>query len=91
MKRQNEAMVGSVLPGDDIRRDGMPTPHGAKFVKCPFYRNHDQNRIVCEGLCEGNTINLVYESQSERRKYMKEVCDGILESRDCPIYMIPRF
>jgi hypothetical protein len=66
----------------------MPTPYGAKFVKCPFYRNHDANRIVCEGLAEGNTVNLVYESQAERKQYMKEVCDDILGCRDCPIYLM---
>lgn len=66
----------------------MPTPYEAKFVKCPYYRNHDANRIVCEGLCEHNTINLVYQSQAERSKYMKTVCYDILGSRDCPIYMM---
>lgn len=66
----------------------MPTPYGAKFVKCPFYRNHDANRIVCEGLCEGNTINLVYESGADRRRYMKDVCNSILGCRDCPVYIL---
>lgn len=66
----------------------MPTPYGAKFVKCPFYRNHDANRIVCEGLCEGNTINLVYESQPDERLYMKEMCNSIFGHRDCPIYQL---
>ena len=66
----------------------MPTPYEAKFVKCPFYRNHDANRIVCEGLCDGNTINLVYESQVEKKKYMSNVCSSILDSRDCPIYIL---
>ena len=66
----------------------MPTPYEAKFVKCPFYRNHDANRIVCEGLAKGNTINLVYESQADRRQYMKTVCDSILDCRDCPVYIL---
>lgn len=60
----------------------------AKFVKCPFYRTNNSNKIVCEGLSKGNTINLVYESQVERAKYMKEVCYDILGCRDCPIYMM---
>ena len=60
----------------------------AKFVKCPFYRTNNTNKIVCEGLTEGNTINLVYESQVERAKYMKEVCYDILGCRDCPIYIM---
>lgn len=66
----------------------MPTPYGAKFVKCPFYHNHDANRIVCEGLCEGNTINLVYESQIDRKEYMAENCNSIEGCRFCPIYQL---
>lgn len=60
----------------------------AKFVKCPFYRTNNTNKIVCEGLAKGNTINLVYESQADRAKYMKEVCYDILGCRDCPIYIL---
>ena len=60
----------------------------AKFVKCPFYRTNNTNKIVCEGLTEGNTINLVYESQTDRAKYMKEVCYDVLGCRDCPIYIM---
>lgn len=66
----------------------MPTPYGAKFVKCPFYRNHDANRIVCEGLCKRNTVNLVFESSSDKSNYMKEVCDDILGCRDCLIHIM---
>ena len=66
----------------------MPTPYAAKFVKCPFYRNHDANRIVCEGLKDGNTINLVYESHTDRVEYLQAVCCDILSSRDCPIHMM---
>jgi hypothetical protein len=39
-------------------------------------------------LAERNTINLVYESQADRAKYMKEVCYDLLGCRDCPIYMM---
>ena len=66
----------------------MPTPLAARDVKCPFYHNNDSNRIVCEGLCEGNTINLVYENQADRRRYMNEVCNSILGCRDCPVYIM---
>ena len=60
----------------------------AKFVKCPFYRTNTTNKIVCEGLAKGNTINLVYESQVDRAKYMKEFCYDLLGCRDCPIYLL---
>ena len=60
----------------------------AKFVKCPFYRNHDANRIVCEGLAERNTINLVYESQTDKKEYMKDKCNSIEGCRSCHIYKL---
>lgn len=60
----------------------------AKFVKCPFYRTNDTNRIVCEGLEEGNTINLVYESQTDRKEYMKENCNDIEKCHSCPIHKL---
>ena len=66
----------------------MPARWEDKFVKCPFYRKTDSNRIVCEGLCEGNTINLVYESQADKREYMKERCNSIEGCRLCPIHKV---
>ena len=66
----------------------MPLPYDAEYVKCPFYRRHDNNRIVCEGLAKGNTINLCYESLHDRVKYMNTVCNDILACRDCPIHIL---
>ena len=64
----------------------MGTKYEDKFVKCPFYHRHDTNRIVCEGLSKGNTINLVYESQAKKITYMKSRCYSIEGCRTCPIY-----
>ena len=60
----------------------------AKFVKCPFYRTNTQNKIVCDGIEAHNTINLVYESQADRARYMHDVCYDLLACRDCPIYIL---
>ena len=60
----------------------------AKFVKCPFYRNHGSNKIACEGLAKGNTINLVYENQADRSKYMHDHCYSIDGFHTCPIYQL---
>jgi hypothetical protein len=67
---------------------GMPTKWVDKFVKCPFYRKTDTNRIACEGFSKGNTINLVYESQADKKQYMKERCESIEGCRRCPIYSL---
>lgn len=62
--------------------------HGAHFVKCPFYHSHDSNRIVCEGVSAGNTINLVYEKPRERSQWMSERCNNIVGCRGCPIHAL---
>ena len=60
----------------------------AKFVKCPFFHRYEDNKIVCEGLRERNTINLVFEIPEDRRQYMNSYCYGIFECRDCPVHLM---
>ena len=60
----------------------------AKYVKCPYFKKHDAIRIVCEGLKDGNTIHLVYETPAERKSYMEGSCNSIFGCRDCPIHMM---
>lgn len=66
----------------------MPQQWSAKFVKCPYYRDHESNKIRCEGLSNGNTIHLVYEDSKERKQYMKEHCESIKWCRTCPIHRL---
>lgn len=66
----------------------MPTPYAAKFVKCPFYHSNSSNKIVCEGLSNINTINLVFESGVDCGNYMESVCYDIEICRECPIHIM---
>lgn len=66
----------------------MPLPYKAKFVKCPFYCKHDNNRIVCEGLAVGSNLNMTFVLPADCAKYMSEVCYDLLGCRDCPIYIM---
>ena len=65
----------------------MGAKYEDKFVKCPYYRRHEDNRIACEGQCEGNTINLVFEQPQEKRLHMHEYCYSILGCRDCIVHI----
>ena len=58
----------------------------SKCVKCPFFHTYYPNKIVCEGLKKGNTINLVYESTSEKARYMKDKCCSIEGYQTCCVY-----
>ena len=46
----------------------------AKFVKCPFYldKQNDTNRIKCEGVCNNTSTHLVF--RGDKRWYMKDFC-----------------
>lgn len=56
----------------------------AKFVKCPFYqeKQNDKNRIKCEGVIEGTTVQLTFIS--EKKWYIKGFCCKNFEK--CRIY-----
>lgn len=60
--------------------------HGSKFVKCPFYHDHDNNRIKCEGLSKGNTLHLVFESTEEMKSFMRDHCNSIRLCQGCLIH-----
>lgn len=66
----------------------MPANWDDKFVKCPFYRKNEKNRIVCDGICKGNTINLSFEDCRDKKMYMKEMCDKFDGFPTCPIFTI---
>ena len=65
----------------------MGTKYEDKFVKCPYYRRHEDKKIVCEGLYEGNTIHLAYESYADKKSHMHEYCYSLLGCRDCLVHM----
>ncbi len=58
--------------------------YDAKFVKCPFYleRQNDKNRIKCEGVIEGTTLQLTFVG--EKKWYIKGFCCKNFEK--CRIY-----
>lgn len=57
----------------------------SKYAVCPFYRRNETNRIVCEGVDETNTINLVFTSRSEWREYEKTYCNIMGNYKNCLI------
>lgn len=59
-----------------------------KLVECPFFRKHDSNRIVCEGLSKVNTLHLVFGSSTDKKLYMKDRCNDMYRCRQCPIHSL---
>ena len=58
----------------------------SKYVVCPFYRRHDDNRICCEGTTDENTINLVFENTKKQKEYGERYCNDMDWCKSCMIY-----
>lgn len=57
----------------------------SKYVVCPFYRNNDNNRICCDGVSEGSTVNIVFGDSTKRKRYMECYCDNIDNYKSCKV------
>jgi hypothetical protein len=67
----------------------MPTSRGDEFIKCPYYRKNDSNRICCEGPKEKTGLNFTFEDSKKCREYMKVYCKNIHNYKKCMVcYML---
>ena len=59
----------------------------SKYVVCPYYRRHDDNRICCEGTDSKNTntINLVFGDNRTLKDYTTKFCSDIQCYKECLI------
>ena len=60
----------------------------SKYVVCPFYRKHSDNRICCEGTDESNTINLVCEDSKQLKEYNISFCNDMRFHQGCMVYQM---
>ena len=61
--------------------------HG-ELVKCPYYCDHTNYRIICEGLSQNNKLNLSFELPKDRRQFMCDYCNQIKWCKGCPIHQL---
>lgn len=50
--------------------------HISKEALCPFYHSEDSNRVCCEGIEEGSTIHVVFQSPNKKKAYSRRYCCG---------------
>lgn len=60
----------------------------SKYVVCPFYRKHSDNRICCDGTDESNTINLVFEDSKQLKEYNISFCNDMRFHQGCMVYQM---
>lgn len=58
----------------------------SKYVQCPFYHRHDDNRICCEGTDSTNVINVVFGNSREQKLYGIEYCNDTERCKKCLVY-----
>ena len=57
----------------------------SKYVACPYYHRHDDNRICCEGTDSKNSINLVFGDQKKLKEYNILFCNDVNGYKKCII------
>ena len=77
LKLLNNFVKGNV--GDNVSK------YISKYVKCPYYRRNNDNRICCEGVDETNTLNLVFPSKKKLKYYIRIYCESMNGHRECKI------
>lgn len=63
-----------------------------RYVVCPYYlgifseEQRKKGQIRCEGVSKGNSISLVFGSETDRKVYKRSYCYSITGCRKCLIH-----
>ena len=55
----------------------MKNGYDSPLVFCPFYKGESSefSKLFCEGIKEGTSLHLVFESQKEMKSYRSRYCN----------------
>lgn len=42
--------------------------------KCPFYASNDRQKIYCEGVCPGSSIQFAFRDEKKKKLYEQSYC-----------------
>ena len=59
----------------------------SKYVECPYYRRHDDNRICCEGTDSTNTLNTVFGNCNALKEYTAKHCNNKKLCETCLVHI----
>lgn len=65
-----------------------------RYVACPYFianyseTQRKKEQIRCEGVSKGNTISLVFGSETVRKNYKRNFCYSIHNCRKCLIHQM---
>ena len=46
------------------------------LVKCPYYKGEEAQKICCEGVQDGSSIHLAFDTKPNLRQYKTQLCKG---------------
>ena len=61
----------------------MPRVYDVIYAKCPYFKSSGKKNIVCEGITEGSTIILSFDTKEERNEHRRIFCDN--KYRNCEL------
>lgn len=64
----------------------MPRIYDACHAKCPFFISSGKKNVVCEGLSEDCSVNLMFVSEEKRCSYRKTYCNS--EYKTCTMFKL---
>jgi hypothetical protein len=44
-------------------------------AKCPYYDGEEKQKIICEGVQDGASIHMAFDTPQNRRNYKKKFCN----------------
>lgn len=44
------------------------------YVKCPYYHREEKQKIFCEGIQEGTSIHLAFDTGENLKEYERRFC-----------------
>lgn len=55
-------------------RAGMKKRYTVSSAKCPYYREQEAQKIICEGFEHSSAIHATFATPSQREDYQKKYC-----------------
>lgn len=62
----------------------MPTMYDDVNALCPFFRFSDKKEISCEGVADGCSTSLKFDTKSKRDLHRRVFCDS--KYKNCEIF-----
>ena len=64
----------------------MPRTYDNCLARCPFFLTSGKKNVLCEGLTDDCTINLLFVSEEKRDLHRKIFCDA--RYKNCELFKL---